>query len=395
MSDPQASALEKLSELKPEVDPIPATEYEQRIGRLQRLMRDRGISATYLHAGTNLYYFTGLSWNPSERMVAAIVPDEGEISYVAPRFELNTLKDFWLLEKEVNTWEEHESPFDLVARIVENPVRSGERVAVDGSAPFSFADRLAASIPQAEIISAQELVDLCRQSKSENEIAIIKDAHRLTLEVIRAAASILQPGMTTSEVSRFIDRAHRTVGANNGSYFCIVLFGVATSFPHGVSYEQELKTDDWVLIDTGFQLHGYHSDITRTFPHGKHTQRQESMWNLERQAQLAAFAAAQCGVACEEVDTAARRVLETAGLGPDYQVPGLPHRTGHGCGLEIHEAPYMVRGNKTPLQPGMVASIEPMLVFPEEFGIRLEDHFYMTESGPQWITQPATQIESP
>ncbi|MCP4811401.1 MAG: aminopeptidase P family protein, partial [Planctomycetaceae bacterium] len=186
--------------------------------------------------------------------------------------------------------------------------------------------------------------------------------------------------------------AHRAVGADNGSYFCIVLFGVATSFPHGVKNPQILDQNDWVLIDTGFLLHGYNSDITRTFPLGDPTNRQAEIWALERDAQLAAFEAAKPGNPCEAVDAAARKTLEAAGLGPNYQVPGLPHRTGHGCGLDIHEAPYMVRGNSTSLEPGMVASIEPMIVLPGEFGVRLEDHFYITENGAKWFTEPARSM---
>jgi Xaa-Pro dipeptidase len=174
-----------------------------------------------------------------------------------------------------------------------------------------------------------------------------------------------------------------------------VLFGEATSYPHGVPGEQRLKEGDVVLIDTGCTVGGYNSDITRTYVYGEATSYQREIWSLEHDAQQAAFEAARPGAPCEAVDTAARRVLERAGLGPGYTLPGLPHRTGHGIGLSVHEAPYLVRGDKTPLSPGMCFSNEPMIVIPGQFGVRLEDHFYMTETGPVWFTQPSPSIDAP
>ena len=201
--------------------------------------------------------------------------------------------------------------------------------------------------------------------------------------------------MKTTDVAKFIDDMHRKMGADNGSTFCIVLFGEATAYPHGVSYVQTLQEGDMVLIDTGCTIHGYHSDITRSYCFGSPTEKQTHIWNLEKQAQQAAFDAAQLGVACGAVDDAARAVITDAGLGPDYEVPGLPHRTGHGIGMDIHEDAYLVRGNKTPLAQGMCFSNEPMICLYGEFGVRLEDHFYMTETGPKWFTEPSHSITDP
>jgi len=149
------------------------------------------------------------------------------------------------------------------------------------------------------------------------------------------------------------------------------------------------------LIDTGCQLQGYNSDITRTYVFGEPNARQRQLWQLEQDAQIAAFDAATLGTLCGDVDAAARVVLEAAGFGPDYNVPGLPHRTGHGIGLDIHEWPYLVRNDVTPLAVGMCFSNEPMLCVPGEFGIRHEDHFYMTAQGPKWFTAPAKSIDDP
>ena len=150
-----------------------------------------------------------------------------------------------------------------------------------------------------------------------------------------------------------------------------------------------------MLMDGGCSVDGYQSDITRTFVFGKATQRQRDIWNLERRSQDAGFAAAKLGQPCEVVDAAARKVLTDAGFGPDYKVPGLPHRTGHGIGLDGHEWTNFVRGNKTPIEPGMCFSDEPTIVIYGEFGIRLEDCLYITENGPKFFTTQSKSIDEP
>ena len=159
--------------------------------------------------------------------------------------------------------------------------------------------------------------------------------------------------------------------------------------------EQHLQEGDMVLIDTGCRVQAYHSDITRSYVFGTPSAEQRRIWDLEHEAQAAAFDAARPGEPCQVVDDAARAVLAKAGLGPDYQLPGLPHRTGHGIGLAIHEAPYLVRGERTALAPGMCFSNEPMIVLPDQFGVRLEDHFHMTGTGAAWFTRPSPSIDAP
>ncbi|WP_339697936.1 Xaa-Pro peptidase family protein [uncultured Marixanthomonas sp.] len=231
--------------------------------------------------------------------------------------------------------------------------------------------------------------------KSEAEIAHIQYPMDLTMQVHQAVAKILKPGITTAEVERFIHKAHQKLGIASGSYFCIVLFGKDSSFPHGVKSPKPLEENDIVLVDTGTQYNGYISDITRTYSYGDATAKETKIWDNEKAAQLAAFDAAQLGKSCGHIDDQVRVQLEKDGLGPDYNLPGLPHRTGHGIGLEIHEHPYILKGNYSKIQVGMAFSIEPMIVVPEAFGVRLEDHIYMTKEGPKWFTQPAHSIENP
>ena len=389
------SALEPLTDQTQDLTLIGPETFRQRLARLQQSIKDNGGGAVYLHGGTNLLYFTGLRWSPSERMVAAVVPAEGELQYISPKFEIDTLQDYWQIPGTIHSWEEHESPYQLLANVVQSAKLTTDCLYLDEFTPFLFSAPIAAALPRFKIAEARQLTVPIRSRKTQQEIAIIQRAHEITLQVQRSTASILKPGISTTEVVKFIDQAHRKLGAPAGSSFCIVLFGKATSFPHGVKDPQVLQENDWVLVDTGCLIDGYNSDITRSYAFGTPTDQQRSAWQAERAAQLAAFEAAELGKSCEVCDAAARASLEAAGYGPDYQLPGLPHRTGHGCGLDIHESPNLVRGETTPLAPGMVFSNEPMLVIPDQFGVRLEDHFYMSENGPVWLTQPAESLENP
>ena len=387
-------ALAKLDNMTQQVAPISNDELNARLQKAQSLMQQQGIAAMYIDAGTNLTYFTGLKWYKSERLVGAILPAKGGLCYVAPHFEQGSLNDYMKLNGEFFGWHEHQSPYALIAEILQKQGINEGKLAVDPSAGYFLVDGIIKANPQLTVINADVITAPCRECKSDAEIALMQTAKNMTLEVHKAAASILKPGISTSEVEAFINQAHKKVGAS-GSSFCIVLFGLATSFPHGVKDPQVLQENDWVLIDTGCIVEGYHSDITRTYAYGEATDEQRAVWQVEKEAQIAAFNAAKIGQACEVTDAAARVVIDAAGFGPEYELPGLPHRTGHGCGMDIHESPYLVKGDTTPLAKGMVFSNEPMLVLPGKFGVRLEDHFYMTNEGPKWFTQPAHSVDDP
>jgi len=358
-------------------------------------MQANNIDAVYLNAGTNLTYFTGMKWYASERLVGAILPAFGIVQYIAPYFEIGSLNGFKVIDGPIHGWQEHQNPYSLFVEVLKQlKIADTATIGIDESAQFFIFDGINKAQTGLNLINAQPVTAHCRMHKSDNEIALMQSAMDMTLAVHKATASMLYAGISTTEVEAFIKCAHQKVGAP-GNYFCIVLFGVATSFPHGVKDAQVLKKGDMVLIDTGCKVHDYLSDITRSYVFGEPTSRQKKFWNIEKSAQLAAFHAAKIGVPCEAVDDAARDYLASQDLGPEYQTPGCPHRTGHGIGLDIHEWPYLVGGNKTPLAAGMCFSNEPMLVVPDEFGIRLEDHFYMTDSGPRWFTEPSNNIDNP
>ena len=390
-----STATEQLAELGPWQDAAPAISREERLVRIEkarRLTRDSGADALIVGAGTSLRYFAGVPWGGTERLVALLIPGSGDPVMIAPYFELGSLQAELAIEVDIRLWQEDESPTALVADACR--AWNATTLAIDPALPFLFVDRIAKSAPGVTLTSGASAIDGCRMHKSAGEIALMQQAKSMTLEAHRRAALILREGIKASEVIRFIGDAHRAMGGP-GNTFCMVQFGRGSAFPHGLPGDPELHEGDMVLIDTGTTVHGYHSDITRSYVFGTPNDEQRRIWDLEYAAQAAAFKAARPGSPCESVDAAARRVLEAAGLGPDYALPGLPHRTGHGIGLSIHEPAYLVRGDTTPLGTGMCFSNEPMIVIPDRFGIRLEDHFYMTDDGPRWFTEPQPAIDAP
>ena len=391
-----STAEAELADLRPWPNPAPAItadERAQRLAKAQALMGGIGAEAIIIGAGPSLRYFTGVGWNPTERLVAMILPRQGGPTMICPRFELGSLQASLGIEAPIALWEEHENPYALAGQVLTG--MGAKTLAIDPALPFFAFHGLRRDAGHVAPLDGAPVVDGCRMIKSPAELALMAQAKAMTLEVHRRAARILAPGITATAVRRFIDQAHRALGADDGSSFCAVQFGVASAYPHGLPGEQKLALGDLVLIDTGCKVQGYNSDITRTYVFGEPTAEHRRVWEVEKRAQAAAFAAVKPGVPCEAIDAVARAVLADAGFGPDYDLPGLPHRTGHGIGLSIHEAPYLVRGDTTPLQPGMCFSDEPMIVIPDAFGVRLEDHFYVTEDGAAWFTEPQPSLDEP
>ncbi len=389
-----AQALERLRNMMDGAQPIGLASYRARIAAAQAWMGEHGIAAAYLHAGSNLRYFSGVQWHPSERLVGALLPAEGALEYLAPAFEEGTVRDFQVVDGAIHTWEEHQDPYRLLLDRLE-ALGVGERstVALCPSLPFGMFERLRQQAPGRNFVSAAPLIDQGRMRKSAEELALMQRAKDMTLEVQKAAASILREGISTTEVAEFIHQAHRKVGAP-GSTFCIVLFGAASAFPHGVKHAQVLKDGDMVLIDTGCQVHGYQSDITRSYVFGTPSARQREFWGWSatpnwRPSRPRVWA------------SPARRWT------PPRGVRWRPTAWGRttAC-LACRTAPGMASAWTstkartwcvaiTPLDVGMCFSNEPMICVPGEFGIRLEDHFYMTKEGPRWFTQPSPSIDDP
>ncbi len=366
---------------------------DERRARIENLciaMDEAGVGAVLIGPTASLRYFTGVNWHPSERFTGALIRADGTVEYITPGFERDKVAAVIGVEGEIFTWQEEESPYRLIADRLGNKAR----MAVDESVALFTWLGLRGALDDTRLQGGGAIISRLRRRKTAAELALMQYAKDITLEVQRRAWKSLKAGVRASEVEAVIDHEHRTLGGS-GNTFCIVSFGEDTALPHGGETDRALQDGDVVLIDTGTSVDGYNSDITRSYVFGEPTKEVRLVWDAEKRAQAAAFDAAKPGAACETVDAAARASMMKEGFGPDYRLPGLPHRTGHGIGLEVHEAPNLVRGDRTPLESGMCFSNEPMIVVPGKFGIRLEDHFYMTEHGARWFTEPSFSLDEP
>jgi Xaa-Pro dipeptidase len=377
-----------------DIMPITITERNERIAKAQRLLLQNKMQALVLESGTALEYFTGISWWPSERTMVAVIPVKGEIKYVCPAFEESRFRELITIGKKVYIWQEDESPYQQIARAFSDSGISTGTIGIEEELRFFIFDGIRKAASGLEYVSADPVTIPCRMIKSAAELSLMQKASDITVAAMKMAISQLKEGVLADDISAIVNKAHSQMGATPD--FALILFGEASALPHGSIKPQQLKKGDIVLMDCGCKVNGYSSDITRTIVFGAEpTKKQLDIWKLEQKAQAAGFAAARIGNRCELVDAAARKVITDAGFGPGYQLPGLPHRTGHGIGLDGHEWGNMVKGNQQPLQTGMCFSIEPTISIPGEFGIRMEDCVYMATEGPKWFSQPAISIDQP
>jgi Xaa-Pro dipeptidase len=389
----QNSVPEAIKNLRPMtagVQPITGEERRARIEKARRLMREHKLGAILMEGGTSLFYFTGTRGLGGDHTFAWVLPTAGEPAWFMAQADEGSVNGI-PMQADVRTWKENGDPYKTVAQFLKER-GGGAAIGIEERARFAVFEGLRAADPSIELASADPVTIGCRVIKSPAEIALMQHASDVTIACYKAVLSSLREGMTNAELSANIDAGYRAIGYRGDA---LVIFGKYTAFPHGSIQPQQLHEGDVVLVDDGCTVEGYQSDITRTTVFGKPTARQREVWNVERKAQDAALAAAKVGATCESVDAAARKVIMDAGFGPGYQLPGLPHRTGHGIGLDGHEWTYLVRGNKTRLEPGMCFSDEPTIAIPGEFGIRLEDCMYITEDGARMFSRQSQAIDQP
>ena len=381
--------------LTKDAKPITTEEHVARVARLQTLMRQRKVAALLVEAGASLEYFTGIRWHRSERTTAAVIPAEGGIVAVTPAFEEPSVRESLKVTADVRPWKEDESPFDLLAAVLRDRVTSAAPLAIEGTTRYFIVDRLAAAKggPGRDVVSGDEMVRACRIVKSPAERALLQTANDVTIAALRSVHPRVEAGMDRADVMKMLVEATEALGGAH--QFSLVLLNEASAYPHGSEKPQTIRKGSVVLVDTGCSVHGYQSDISRTWIFGEPTPRQREVWNTVKRGQELALETAKLGAPVGEVDRAVRAFYEGKGWGKDYALPGTSHRTGHGIGMEVHEPPYLVRSDATPLEAGMCFSDEPGIYIPGEFGVRMEDCWVMTESGPKLFTPLATSIESP
>jgi Xaa-Pro dipeptidase len=374
--------------------PISVDERKERVAKAQRLLSQNNMRALVLESGSSLEYFTGISWWPSERTAVAIIPAKGDIVYVCPGFEEARFRELITIGNKVYIWQEDESPYQQITHAFKDAGINSGTIGIEEQVRFFIFNGIRKSAPQLKYVSGDPVTIPCRLIKSAAEISLMQKATDITVAAMQLGFSNLKEGISPDYISDIINKAQKDMGATPD--FALVLFGESSALPHGSIKPRLLKKGDIVLMDCGCKVGGYCSDITRTIVFGAEpTPRQLEVWNLEQKAQAAGFTAAQIGILCEAVDEESRKVITHAGFGPGYQLPGLPHRTGHGIGMDGHEWGNIVKGNHLPLQAGMCFSIEPTISIPGQFGVRLEDCVYMTQEGPKWFSEPAEFISKP
>lgn len=392
--DATDSRAQSLSSLTMGVQPITAQEHAARIAKLQSLMQQRKVAALLVEAGSSLEYFTGIRWRRSERTTAALIPAEGGTVVVTPFFEEPSVRETLKISADVRPWNEDESPFDLIASALRDRAGKEGPLAVEATTRFFIIDHVTKAWGAGrEVASGDELVRACRMVKSSAELALMQSANDVTLAALKHMHGRIEAGMSGPDIMKMMVAATEALGGSHE--FSLVLLNEASAYPHGSVKPQTVRKGSVVLVDTGCSVHGYLSDISRTWIFGEPSSRQREVWNTVKRGQELALETAKIGTPVGAVDKAVRAFYEGRGWSKNYGLPGTSHRTGHGIGMDVHEHPYLVRNDTTPLEVGMCFSDEPGIYIPGEFGIRMEDCWYMTAAGPKLFTPLAASIDRP
>jgi Xaa-Pro dipeptidase len=390
------AAIQEVKATAPSISiphPIGRAERLQRLAKARALMQANGIGAIIVESGPSLDYFTGVQWGRSERLTGTVIPVTGDPIIVTPFFEKPSVEESLGIPAEVRTWNEHDEPLKLIADFLSERGLAGQRIGMEETNRFFILDKLNQQLPPAKVVSANPVVRGCRMIKTDSEIALMQAASDVTLATIAEVYGRLKEGMTPADIGAMLEAGMMARGGSRP--WALVLIGEAAAYPHGTGKPQAVKRGEVVLIDTGCSVHGYQSDISRTFVFGDPTPEQRKVWSQVARGQQIANAAAKLGSSAGSVDDAVRRAYESWGYGPGYKLPGLSHRTGHGIGMEGHEPVNLVHGETTPLAPGMCFSNEPGIYLPGKFGVRLEDCFHMTAAGPKWFSVPPKSLDEP
>ncbi|MES2442439.1 MAG: Xaa-Pro peptidase family protein [Pseudomonadota bacterium] len=385
--------LAELQSLTAHAQPIGAAERRSRLACAQALMKANGIGAVLIEPGSSLIYFTGVRWWRSERLTCAVLPVEGDPCIVTPFFEEPSVRESLGVPAEVRVWQEDQDPLAVVAGFLKDRKLANRPVGIEETNRYFIVANLQRALPGVKIVPANPVVRGCRMIKTAPEIALMQLAADVTLAAYRWAVPRIEAGMTPAQIGAMMNAATEKLGGE--PEFALILLGEAAAYPHGSGKPQKVVPGEVVLMDCGCTVQGYQSDISRTLVHGAASAAQRKVWDQVRHGQAVAFEAAQRGVPAGHVDDAVRRYYVSQGYGPDYKLPGLSHRTGHGIGMDGHEPVNLVRGEATPLAAGMCFSNEPGIYIPGSFGVRLEDCFHMTEAGPKWFSVPPSSIDAP
>jgi Xaa-Pro dipeptidase len=376
------SALRTTPAQEPSLSPAV---FARRLERAQAELKSRHWDVLVATPSTNYQYLTGYNPGRSERLIALMLPVAGTPTVVCPSFEVERIKRHSVIS-DLHGWEEQDDPYVLVRDVVRR-LKPGTRgtIALESSTTYQSSLRIAAALPGWKLVDAAPVTERLRVIKSPEEIALIRRAIAITQDAMAATFAQLTVGATEVEVSQVLSREMQQRGAPGGG---LVQFGPSSALPHGGPAGPKLERETVVLIDCGCTVGGYQSDITRTIWFGDHPSDEfVKVFNVVHDAQTAAIELGRPGTPCQDMDRAARRVISAAGYGQFFT-----HRLGHGLGMDGHEPAYLVEGNTTPLEPGMVFTDEPGIYQLGTFGVRIEDDCTMTEHGVEVLSRRAARL---
>ena len=388
-------SLASLTSMKDQAVPITVEERNARVERARELMTANNLQAIVITTGSSLTYYSAVKWWTSERLFAMVLPAKGKAFFVCPAFEQARAQEQLALgpfgaDPDIRIWQENEDPNQRVDEGLRDlRIRTGT-LGVEEKTQYVFSDGISKHVPAMQTASATPVTAGCRMIKSDNEIALMRLAAKVSITAYEAAYRALKVGMTQSDFEGLVESAHTQLGFHGGAD---VQVGAHSAAPHGSIAPQKIVEGTIVMMDGGCSVEGYASDITRTFVLGKPAPKMQQIFEIVYRAQSAALGAAKPGVECQSVDRAARKVIVDAGYGPGFKY--FTHRLGHGMGMDGHEWPYLVPGNTLPLRANMTFSDEPGIYLPGEFGVRIEDDMHILGDSAELFTPRSPSLEHP
>ena len=341
-----------------------------RLERLAEKMKREGVRAFVISSPVNMGYLYGFTEGGGERFLTMSVRDDGQVRMICPALSANQAARCGI--EDVRSWKDGEDPMVLFQRLVDDWGLASATVAIDDEMPAQYLLPMQRVAPDADYKQGFPLIASLMRCKDADEIENLYTAARYADEAFEDVKSQIKVGMTEWQVAMLLVRAMQDRGGLVS--FCIVATGPNGAEPHHYTDQTVIKEGDVLIMDFGCTVNGYHSDITRTVCVGKATDEAKKIYEIVHAAHMAARAAAKAGIAGQDVDRAARKVIEDAGYGEFFV-----HRTGHGLGMRIHEAPNMVEGNTDPLEEGNVFSDEPGIYLPGRFGVRIENILHIAD----------------
>lgn len=349
--------------------------YEQRIARVQGLMNSSGCELLVLFPSANMLYLSGFYDEPGERLLFLLVPREGEPLFLAPALYADQIRQSSPVQ-DIRIWKDSDDPMALLKPALAELGSNEADVLVDDTMWAMFLLLLRAALPQAAFSPASQVMVPLRMRKTPDELHHMAKAGAIADEAFEEIVELRVTGLTELQLAAALEEAMRRRGAEKIAFETLVASGPNSALPHYRAGQRRIEPGDVIILDFGCRVHGYCSDITRTVVCKKPSREVEEVYEIVKEAQERAVRAVRPGVAAGDLDRAARAQIARAGYGERFI-----HRTGHGIGLEVHEAPYINEGNRLEVEEGMTFSLEPGIYLPARFGIRIEDIVAVTETG--------------